>query len=169
MARVACREGAVNGAFELRSADGRLRSSGAFAHGSKTGTFIFWTAGGARSAVIPYDHDARTGTVALWYTARRRETAKKLEAPFSAGVINGVVRSYHPDGALRSEATYEQGALVARRRSTRGAGRCPRPRRGYRWPATWTPMPRSWQASTPWSVAICHTASEEFGVSPCFG
>ena len=28
-------------------------------------------------------------------------------------MINGVVRSYHPDGALRSEATYEQGALVA--------------------------------------------------------
>jgi antitoxin component YwqK of YwqJK toxin-antitoxin module len=112
VARVACRDGAVNGAFELRSQDGRLRSSGAFAHGSKTGTFIFWTAGGGRSAVIPYDHDARTGTVALWYTAGGRETAKKLEAPFRAGVLNGVVRSYHADGALRSEAVYEQGALV---------------------------------------------------------
>ena len=113
VARVACSQGAVNGAFELRSGDGRLRSSGAFAHGSKTGTFIFWTAGGARSAVIPYDRDARTGTVALWYTAGGRETAKKLEAPFSAGVINGVVRSYHSGGAVRSEATYEQGVLVA--------------------------------------------------------
>ncbi|MEP6941954.1 MAG: hypothetical protein ABI981_03405 [Betaproteobacteria bacterium] len=112
VARVACRGGAVNGAFELRSPDGRLRSSGAFAQGSKTGTFIFWTAGGARSAVIPYDRDARTGTVALWYTAGGRETAKKLEAPFSGGVINGVVRSYHADGSLRSEAVYERGALV---------------------------------------------------------
>jgi antitoxin component YwqK of YwqJK toxin-antitoxin module len=113
LVRVACRDGAPNGAYELRSQDGRLRAVGAFAQGHKTGTFIFWTAGGARSAVIPYERDARTGTVALWYTAGGRETAKRLEAPFRDDVVNGALRSFHPNGAQRVEARYEQGALTA--------------------------------------------------------
>ena len=113
LARVACRDGVPNGAYELRGQDGRLRAVGAFAQGHKTGTFIFWTANGARSAVIPYERDSRTGTVALWYTAGGRETAKRLEAPFSDDVMNGVLRSFHPNGAPRAEARFEHGALTA--------------------------------------------------------
>ncbi len=113
LARVACRDGAPNGAYELRSQDGRLRVVGAFAQGHKTGTFIFWTDNGARSAVIPYERDARTGTVALWYTAGGRETAKMLEAPFSDNAMNGVLRSFHANGAPRTEARFEQGVLMA--------------------------------------------------------
>lgn len=113
LVRVACRDGAPNGAYELRAQDGRLRVVGAFAQGHKTGTFIFWTASGARSAVVPFERDSRTGTVALWYTAGARETAKKLEAPFTDDVLNGVLRSYHPGGAPRTEARYEQGVLAA--------------------------------------------------------
>jgi antitoxin component YwqK of YwqJK toxin-antitoxin module len=112
VAHVACRDGAPNGAYELRSHDGRLRAVGAFAQGHKTGTFIFWTDNGARSAVIPYDHDARTGTVALWYTAGGREIAKRLEAPFSDNAVNGVLRSFHANGARMIEARFEQGALT---------------------------------------------------------
>jgi hypothetical protein len=108
----ACRAGLPNGAYELRTPDGRLRVAGAFALGRKTGTFIFWTAGGARSAVIPYDDDAKTGTVALWYTAAGRELARKLEAPFNDNQLHGIVRSFHANGALRGEFRYEHGTIV---------------------------------------------------------
>ena len=108
----ACRAGLPNGAYELRTPDGRLRVAGAFAQGRKTGTFIFWTAGGARSAVIPYDDDAKTGTVALWYTAAGRELARKLEAPFNDNRLHGIVRSFYANGALRAEFRYEHGTMV---------------------------------------------------------
>ncbi len=118
----ACRGGAPNGAYELRGLDGHLRAVGAFASGRKTGTFVFWTASGARSAVIPYDNDARTGTVALWYTGARRELGRKLEAPYVENVLHGVLRSYHPDGTLRTECRYEHGELVsAQAWDTRGS------------------------------------------------
>jgi hypothetical protein len=109
----ACRGGLPNGSYELHAQDGRLRAVGAFASGRKTGTFIFWTAGGARSAVIPYDNDARTGTVALWYTGSRRELGRKLEAPYSNNVLHGVLRSYHPNGAPRTECRFDHGQLVS--------------------------------------------------------
>ena len=109
----ACRGGVPNGAYELRSEDGRLRAAGAFAMGRKTGTFIFWTEGGARSAVIPYDSDARTGTVALWYTGARRELSRKFEAPYDNNVLHGVLRSYHPNGAPRTECRFDHGQLVS--------------------------------------------------------
>jgi hypothetical protein len=108
-----CRGGTPNGAYELRAPDGRLRAVGAFASGHKTGTFVFWTASGARSAVIPYDNDARTGTVALWYTGARRELGRKLEAPYLENELHGVLRSYHSNGALRTECRYEHGLLVS--------------------------------------------------------
>jgi hypothetical protein len=111
----ACRAGAPNGAYELRGVDGHLRAVGAFASGRKTGTFVFWTASGARSAVIPYDNDARTGTVALWYTGAQRELGRKLEAPYLENVLHGVLRSYHPNGVLRTECRYEHGELVSSR------------------------------------------------------
>jgi hypothetical protein len=109
----ACRGGVPNGAYELHGKDGRVRAVGAFASGRKTGTFIFWTEGGARSAVIPYDNDARVGTVALWYTSARRELARRLEAPYSNNQLHGVLRSYHPNGAPRTECHYEHGRLVS--------------------------------------------------------
>src|SRR5215470_17260609 len=91
----ACRDGAPNGAYELRMPDGRLRILGAFAKGRRTGTFLFWAASGDRIAVIPYDDDAKVGTIALWYppSIPLTEPRRKLEAANSAGVRHGVTRS----------------------------------------------------------------------------
>lgn len=112
-----CREGLPNGAYELRMTDGRLRAVGAFAYGRKTGTFIFWTAGGARVAVVPYDSDARNGTVALWYagTGDRIEAGRRLEARYVDDRRHGITRSWHTNGALRSEYRYERGELIEAR------------------------------------------------------
>ena len=109
-----CRDGLPNGNYELRMQDGSLRVTGAFAHGRKTGTFIFWTSKGARIAVIPYDDDARSGTVALWYVmgSAAVEKGRRLEAAFVADRLHGVVRSWYPNGARRSEYRYERGVLV---------------------------------------------------------
>ena len=49
----ACRDGQPNGAYELRSANGQVRISGAYAKGHRTGTFLFWSATGARIALVP--------------------------------------------------------------------------------------------------------------------
>ncbi len=110
----ACRNGAANGAYELRTDDGRLRVAGAFAHGRKTGTFIFWNSAGARVAVIPYQGDQKSGTVALWYTSpgARREFRRKLEAPYVADKLNGIKRSWHSRGTRRAEIRYQHGVLI---------------------------------------------------------
>ena len=109
-----CRNGAPNGAYELRTEDGRLRVAGAFAHGRKTGTFIFWSSSGARVAVIPYQDDAKAGTVALWYTSpgAKRELQRKLEAPYVEDNLNGIKRSWNPRGSRRAEFRYEHGVLT---------------------------------------------------------
>src|SRR5438128_940914 len=111
---VHCRMGAVNGEYELRQPDGRLRIVGAFSQGRKTGTFVFWAPGGARIAVIPYEDDAKQGTVALWHTTRdgRAESARKLEAPYREDRLHGIKRSWYPNGKPRAEYHYEQGSLT---------------------------------------------------------
>jgi antitoxin component YwqK of YwqJK toxin-antitoxin module len=113
----ACRDGAPNGAYDLRMPDGRLRVLGAFAKGKRTGTFLFWSSTGSRIAVVPYDEDAKVGTVAVWFATPGRdgEPRRKLEAPHAANVRHGVTRSWHPNGRQRTEYLYERGSLVAAR------------------------------------------------------
>ena len=110
-----CRDGAPNGAYELRMPDGRLRVLGAFAKGRRTGTFLFWAPTGARIAVIPYDDGAKFGTVALWYApaTRQGEPRRKLESTYAAGVLHGFTRSWHANGKQRTEYRYERGELAA--------------------------------------------------------
>lgn len=128
----ACREGAPNGAYDLRMPDGRLRILGAFAKGKRTGTFLFWSSTGSRIAVVPYDDDAKVGTVAVWYATPGRdgEPRRKLEARYAGGARHGVTRSWHPNGRQRTEYLYEHGKLsTARAWSEQGA---PLPEAGAR-------------------------------------
>jgi len=110
-----CRDGAPNGAYELRMPDGRLRVLGAFAKGRRTGTFLFWAPTGARIAVIPYEDDVKIGTVALWHAPALPggEPRRWLESAHSRGSLHGATRSWHADGTRRSEYRYERGELVA--------------------------------------------------------
>ena len=117
VASAGCRDGAPNGAYELRQPDGRLRILGAFAKGQRTGTFIFWAATSDRVAVIPYDDNAKVGTVALWYppSIPLTEPRRKLQAAYAAGVRHGFTRSWHANGRQRTEYLYEHGKLKAAR------------------------------------------------------
>jgi antitoxin component YwqK of YwqJK toxin-antitoxin module len=117
IASAGCRDGARNGAYELRTPDGRLRILGAFAKGRRTGTFLFWAATGDRIAVIPYDDDTKGGTVAVWHPPGipLTEPRRKLEAAYAAGARHGVTRSWHANGRQRTEYLYEHGKLVTAR------------------------------------------------------
>jgi antitoxin component YwqK of YwqJK toxin-antitoxin module len=117
VARGACREGQINGAYEIRAADGGMRVSGAYAKGRRTGTFLFWSSAGVRVAAIPYDDDARAGTVALWYTPAggNGEPQRKLEATYADDSLHGPKRSWYPNGNPRAEFRYERGQLVEAR------------------------------------------------------
>lgn len=109
-----CRDGAPNGAYELRGGNGQVRVVGAFARGKRTGSFLFWSSSGTRIAQLPFDDDVLSGTLALWYSPgdRRGEARPKLEAAFVAGRLHGRKRSWYPDGQLRAEYRYDQGALI---------------------------------------------------------
>lgn len=109
-----CREGAPNGAYELRSGDGQLRVAGAFHDGKRTGTFVFWNARGKRVAVIPYDEDVRTGTIGFWHAAVKgaADPLRRAEVRLVAGVLQGTRFSWHANGQRRSESEFDRGKLV---------------------------------------------------------
>lgn len=111
----ACRDGEPNGAYLLRSADGRLRVAGAFAKGRRTGTFLFWNDRGSRIAVVPYDNDRKVGTVALWYppASPSADLGRKSESTYVDDRLHGEKRSWYPKGNPRTELRYERGVLVA--------------------------------------------------------
>jgi len=112
--RAACRDGLPHGAYELREAGGQLRVAGAFNRGKRTSSFIFWTATGVRVAHIPYDDGVRSGTVSLWYADAPRggDAQQKLESSYTAGVLDGPTRSWHPEGRARTAFVYTGGTLV---------------------------------------------------------
>ena len=109
-----CRDGAPHGAYELRTADGKLRSAGAFNKGARSGSFFFWSSRGARIAQLPFEDDALSGTVALWYLPRdaKGDPPPKLEAAYALGRRQGTTRSWYPDGRLRAEFRYDRGQVA---------------------------------------------------------
>jgi len=117
VAEGACRDGEANGAFTLRTTEGRLLVSGAFARGQGTGTFVFWSDRGARVAVVPYENGRKTGTVAVWYRppSVSAEAPRKSEAAYVDGRMHGEKRSWYQNGEHRTWLRYENGELVEAR------------------------------------------------------
>ena len=113
----ACRDGVPHGAWQLTDAKGRPRVLGAFNRGKRTGSFIYWNASGVRIAHLPYEEDARNGTLALWYQTPTRglDAQQRLEAVYTSGRLNGLVRIWNPDGRVRGEYLYAGGNLVGAR------------------------------------------------------
>ena len=108
-----CRDGVVQGRYELRTTGGKLRVAGAFNHGSRTGSFIFWNDAGSRIAHVPYDDDARNGTLATWYDASAAgELPRRDESAWRRGAREGSTRTWYRDGRRRPEAEFAKGTLV---------------------------------------------------------
>lgn len=113
----ACRDGVPHGAWQVTDANGRPRVLGAFNRGKRTGSFIYWNAAGVRIAHLPYEEDARNGTLALWYQTPTKglDAQQRLEAVYSSGQLNGLVRIWNPDGRVRGEYVYAGGQLAGAR------------------------------------------------------
>ena len=109
-----CRDGVVHGAWQLTDANGRLRVLGAFNRGKRTGSFIYWNPSGVRIAHMPYEEDVKNGTLALWYQTPMKglDAQQRLEAVYTAGQLNGLVRIWNPDGRVRGEYIYAGGQLA---------------------------------------------------------
>lgn len=113
-ATAACRDGRVQGPYQLRSDNGQLRVAGAFNEGTRTGSFIFWRENGVREAHVPYDNGLRNGTVATWYDGTPdREPVRHVESAWRHGLRDGITRTWYPDGHRRSETQYAKGRIVA--------------------------------------------------------
>ena len=109
-----CRDGELQGSYQLRTPDGRLRVAGAFNNGKRTGSFIFWNSDGVRLAHVPYDEGERNGTVATWYPgAAGAEPPRRFESAWRRGRRDGLTRSWYEDGQRRSETEYAAGEIVA--------------------------------------------------------
>jgi hypothetical protein len=114
-----CRDGVPHGAYELRSASGQMRATGAFAKGKRTGSFLFWSSHGARIAQLPFEDDRLSGTLALWFPSapagRTGEPRQKLEATYVDGKLSGMRRSWYADGRVRTEVRYDAGTRAETR------------------------------------------------------
>ena len=109
----ACRDGAAQGRYELRTTRGTLRVAGAFNHGGRTGSFIFWNDVGSRIAHVPYDEDVRNGTLATWFDAASGgEPLRRDQSAWRRGARDGSTRTWYRDGRRRTEAEFAKGALV---------------------------------------------------------
>jgi hypothetical protein len=112
-----CRDGVPHGAYELHGPRGQLRVAGAFSNGKRTGSFLFWSSNGSRLAQMPFEGDVLSGTLALWYLPGGgvKEARPKLEAAYVKGRLTGPKRSWYPNGSLRTEFQYDNGALTSAR------------------------------------------------------
>jgi len=63
---------------------------------------------------MPYEEGARNGTLALWYQTPTRglDAQQRLEAAYTSGQLNGLVRIWNPDGRVRGEYVYAGGQLA---------------------------------------------------------
>ena len=111
-----CRDGQPHGSYQLRNANAQVLVVGAFNKGKRTGSFIFWTSEGSRLAQLPFEDGTLSGTLALWYPPiGGKEPRPKLEAVFVDHQLSGTKRSWHPNGALRTEVRYEKASLLEAR------------------------------------------------------
>ena len=111
-----CRDGQPHGFYQLRNANAQVLVVGAFNKGKRTGSFLFWSSDGSRLAQLPFEGGTLSGTLALWYPAIGNKASRpKLEAVFVDHRLSGIKRSWHPNGALRTEVRYEKGSLLEAR------------------------------------------------------
>ena len=130
---VACRDGAPNGAYELRiagraPADPRgVRQRPAHGHVPVLGVDAARASPSFRTTTTPRSARSRSGIAPA---TPQGEPRRKLEAAYAAGVRHGLTRSWHANGRRRSEYLYERGSLDGgRRRGAKPALRWPSPRR----------------------------------------
>jgi antitoxin component YwqK of YwqJK toxin-antitoxin module len=114
--RVSERDGLLHGTYEFFSPENKMQYQGRYVQGKKQGVWTVWESTGLKLAEDSYEDGVKNGPTSLWYgsTYNRGKSAGqiKLQAAFSKGEYHGTLKSYSPDGVLRSEVEFDHGKIT---------------------------------------------------------
>lgn len=108
--------GVYHGPVEIWSSPSVRQATGECRHGKPEGRWTLWDESGTKVAELTYRSGYFDGGIAFWHGAQAGPRLKgrlKCRGAFTDGQWHGLVRTYWPDGRIRSERTYEADTLVA--------------------------------------------------------
>ena len=109
------RDGLFDGPVEIWTSSTARQMAGSFSKGIPVGHWTFWDSKGVKITTLDYADGIQDGAVEMWYGSfAHPENAGifKLRGVLRAGHWDGQVTWYYADGKVRTERTYEHGALL---------------------------------------------------------
>ncbi len=108
--------GVYHGPVEIWSSPSVRQAAGECRNGKPEGRWTLWDESGVKVAELTYRDGYFEGSIAFWHGAKTGPRLKgklKCRGSFSDGQWHGLVRTFWPDGRIRSERTYEADTIVA--------------------------------------------------------
>lgn len=108
--------GIYHGPVEIWSSPSVRQAAGECRHGKPEGRWTLWDESGTKVAELTYRDGYFEGSIAFWHGAQAGPRLKgrlKCRGSFTDGQWHGLVRTYWPDGRIRSERTYEADTVIA--------------------------------------------------------
>lgn len=108
--------GVYHGPVEIWASPSVRQAAGECRHGKPEGRWTLWDESGTKVAELTYRDGYFEGSIAFWHGAQAGPRLKgrlKCRGSFTDGQWHGLVRTYWPDGRIRSERTYETDTVVA--------------------------------------------------------
>ncbi len=108
--------GVYHGPVEIWASPSIRQAAGECRHGKPEGRWTLWDESGTKVAELTYRDGYFEGSIAFWHGAQAGPRLKgrlKCRGAFTDGQWHGLVRTYWPDGRIRSERTYEADTVVA--------------------------------------------------------
>lgn len=107
--------GVYHGPVEIWSSPSIRQAAGECRHGKPEGRWTLWDESGIKVAELTYRDGYFEGSIAFWHGAKAGPRLKgklKCRGSFTDGQWHGLVRTFWPDGRIRSERTYEADTIV---------------------------------------------------------
>lgn len=107
--------GVYHGPVEIWSSPSVRQAAGECRNGKPDGRWTLWDESGIKVAELTYREGYFEGSIAFWHGAQAGPRLKgklKCRGSFTDGQWHGLVRTYWPDGRIRSERTYESDTIV---------------------------------------------------------
>lgn len=107
--------GVYHGPVEIWASPSVRQAAGECRHGKPEGRWTLWDESGTKVAELTYRDGYFEGSIAFWHGAQAGPRLKgklKCRGSFADGQWHGLVRTFWPDGRIRSERTYEADTIV---------------------------------------------------------
>lgn len=107
--------GVYHGPVEIWASPSIRQAAGECRHGRPEGRWTLWDETGVKVAELTYRDGYFEGSIAFWHGAQagpRLRGKLKCRGAFTDGQWHGLVRTFWPDGRIRSERTYEADTVV---------------------------------------------------------